>query len=95
MEGILESTRKPALLGAIDHTYQDKYALVEFVANSGIASYTNALRFIGINRDITEKALKWVHDYNQTVFLEFSGNMYSKFVKEVQGKDINSDVTSK
>ncbi len=93
MEAILENTRKPALIGTgsgsggDDHTYQDKYALVEFVANSGIASYSNSLKFIGIDNDVMEKAMNWVHNLNQTVSLEFKGNMYSEFVKEEEGGD--------
>ncbi len=81
MEAILENTRNPTILGEVDHTYQDKYALVEVVANSGIASYSNALKSIGLDDDIMEKVLNWVHS-NQTVVLDFNGYMYSKLIKE-------------
>jgi len=86
METILENTKKPTLLGEIDHTYQDKYALVEFVANSGIASYTNALKSIGLDDTIMKKSLNWVHNLNQTVSLKFDGYMHSDFVKEEEIK---------
>mmetsp|Transcript_24736 Transcript_24736/g.36945 ORF Transcript_24736/g.36945 Transcript_24736/m.36945 type:complete len:916 (+) Transcript_24736:133-2880(+) len=94
METILENTRKPVLPEEVEHTYQDKYALVEFVANSGIASYTNALKFVGIDNDTMEKALRWVHESNQTVSLEFDGNMYSELVKEEEG-EVTTSTTKK
>jgi hypothetical protein len=65
-----------------DHTYQDKYALVEFVINSAIASYGNALKHVGIKDDILHQALEKTHDSKLRVELEFVGTLWSDFVKE-------------
>jgi len=86
VKSILETTRNPVLLEDTDHTYQDKYALVEFVINSAIASYGNVLKHIGVKEDLLDQALRWTHESKLTVELEFVGTIWSDFVKEEERK---------
>ena len=73
IETILETTRQPVLAeDATDHTYEDKYSLVEFVTNSAIGSFVNVLQLMGLGNDnLLETPLEWVHSKKQTVSLRF------------------------
>ena len=87
----LENTRKPVLLEATNHTYEDTYALVKFVTNSDIASYTNDVRYIRIDQNTIDRDLHWVNYSYKTVSLQFMGNVYADFIKEVQVEVFTSE----
>ena len=55
VESILDTTRNPVLPEDAEHTYEDKYALAEFVVNSAIASYGNVLNHIGVRDNILDQ----------------------------------------
>ena len=91
VESILDTTRNPVLPEDAEHTYEDKYALAEFVVNSAIASYGNVLNHIGVRDNILDQALHWYQDDKSTVELEFVGKTWSEFVKEEERMTTDSE----
>jgi hypothetical protein len=87
IETILETTRQPVLAEyEADHTYQDKYALVEFVTNSAIGSFVNVLQLLGMDQheEHLETPLAWVHSQNQGVSLRFQATRTCELEKETE-----------
>ena len=87
----METTKNPVLPHHADHTYEDKFALVEFVTNSGIASFMNTMKLLGIDQGILDQALHSARALNQTVSLEFKGSVRTEFTPPVQRKVIASE----
>jgi hypothetical protein len=63
VQTILDTTRHPVLAheSEEDHTYDDKFALAEFLINTGIAAKMNALERLGLGPDQLEQVVGWVH----------------------------------
>jgi len=91
VESILDTTRNPVLPEDAEHTYEDKYALAEFVVNSAIASYGNVLHHIGVKDNVLDQALHWYQDDKSTVELQFEGKTWSEFVKEEERMTTDSE----
>ena len=92
VESILETTRNPVLPEDTEHTYEDKYALAEFVVNSAIASYANVLNHIGVKDDVLDQALRWYQDDKSTVELQFEAKTWSEFVKEEEHQTTDFEI---
>ena len=92
VESILEATRNPVLPEDTEHTYEDKYALAEFVVNSAIASYTNVLNHIGVKDNVLDQALRWYKDDKSTVELQFVAKTWTEFVKEEERQTTNVEI---
>jgi hypothetical protein len=52
VERILCIEKKPSIAGDVDHTYGDKYELVNSVSNISIIAYMNTLQQIGLDTDV-------------------------------------------
>ena len=69
-----------------EHTYENKYALAEFVVNSVIlASYRNVLKHIDVKDDLLDEALHWYQHDKSTIELQFKG----KTERIRQGRRVN------
>ncbi|KAL7557208.1 hypothetical protein ACA910_001276 [Epithemia clementina (nom. ined.)] len=82
VQTILGTTKKPRLAAEEDHTYEDKYALAEFVTNSSIASLLHVLDRLGLDAEKLQVLLKWVNDDKKTVTLSFRAQDSCVFLKE-------------
>jgi hypothetical protein len=83
---ILENQRTPRYAQEIDHKYDDKFALANFMTNTAIASYTNVLERMGMDQDKLEKLCKAVHEDKRSVTLRFAAEDSCGFLFE---KDVN------
>ena len=67
-----------------DHSYQDKYALVEVMTNSSLLSLLHVLNRLGLDDTKLHTLLEWVHRDHKTVTLSFEAQTTCTFVKETQ-----------
>jgi hypothetical protein len=61
VQSVLDHTRQPQLAEDVDHTYDDKYALIEFLTNTSIAAQMNALERLGLHQEHIMQVMGWVH----------------------------------
>ena len=71
VETILDTTRHPVLPEDTDHTYDDKYALVDTFTNTLIASEATVLEKLGLSPSLLLQVLTKVQEQNQSVVLHF------------------------
>jgi hypothetical protein len=91
VEGILDTTRHPVLPGLSDnHTYDDKYALVETMTNTAIASYITVLEHLGLHS--VDKIVNWVQNEYRPVVLRFEMNPTCVFDHRSERQVVTSDV---
>lgn len=70
----------------VPHLYQDKFALIEFMVNTAMASYLVALEKLGLSEDHhLPKLLDW-HNKEKSVTLRFQAEISSDFVEEKKEK---------
>jgi hypothetical protein len=89
VETILETTRHPVLPEDADHTYEDKFALVEVMTNTAIASAVTVLEKLGLKS--FETALDWVHKEHRPVTLRFQLDLSCTFEKQTERKIVTSE----
>ena len=78
---VLENNRRPKLPENVNHTYQDKYLLAEFVCNTSLAAVINSFANIGISGDVLKKLVAWCNE-NKSVSLRFIADEKCTFIKE-------------
>ena len=75
---LLDQEKFPTLrlgsAGSIDHKYEDKYDLVEFVVNSGMAASSNTLMMLGLQVADLKTLTDWVVQGKKSVFLKFESD---------------------
>jgi hypothetical protein len=81
---ILDTTRHPRLLeDAVDQTtYDDKYALTEFLTNTSIAAQMNALSRLGLDAEQINQVVGWAHTDQSSITLRFSAQDSCQLLKE-------------
>eukprot|EP01127_Copromyxa_protea_P015092 TRINITY_DN4293_c1_g3_i2.p1 TRINITY_DN4293_c1_g3~~TRINITY_DN4293_c1_g3_i2.p1 ORF type:complete len:737 (-),score=132.91 TRINITY_DN4293_c1_g3_i2:2114-4183(-) len=88
---ILDTTRHPKYAADVDHHYDDKYALVEFLTNITLAANFNCFTFLGVH-DLTP--LKdWAE--KRSVSLRFVSEERCQFIKKTKRKAEEPVQTSK
>jgi hypothetical protein len=82
---ILDTTRHPRLAHQDEeqHTYEDKFALAEFLVNTSIAAKMNALERLGLTSErLQQVSNTWVHKEQQSVTLRLQAEDTCVFVKD-------------
>ncbi|CAB9506705.1 expressed unknown protein [Seminavis robusta] len=80
---ILDQNKNPQAAADVDHQYDDKYALVEFVTNTGIAAVLNVLEQLeGFNEEILKQVLAVVLDQKRSMTLRLAVDEDCEFVEE-------------
>lgn len=82
---ILEQNKNPTQLAAnVDHQYEDKYALIEFMVNTGIAATLNVLEQLdGFHEEDTLKqVIDVVQNQHRSMTLRFTCEEACEFVEE-------------
>lgn len=64
------------------HSYDDKFALAEFLVNTAIAAKMNALERLGLTSEKLQQVSKWVHEDKQSLTLRLQAEDYCTFVKD-------------
>eukprot|EP00537_Pseudo-nitzschia_pungens_P011233 CAMPEP_0172393558 /NCGR_PEP_ID=MMETSP1061-20121228/10795_1 /TAXON_ID=37318 /ORGANISM="Pseudo-nitzschia pungens, Strain cf. pungens" /LENGTH=838 /DNA_ID=CAMNT_0013124663 /DNA_START=451 /DNA_END=2967 /DNA_ORIENTATION=+ len=85
---ILNTTRHPVIASSEDreHSYDDKYALVETVTNLFVASATNVLNQLGVPVDTV---INWVRNDKRSVVLRFTMDQKINYWKQTRRKGQN------
>lgn len=81
---VLHNARHPTLPAGVSHHYDDKYALVDLLANTALASHINNLEFLGLTQESLAKIKQWSLD--RSVTLRLKAEHKCEFVKEVSRK---------
>jgi ubiquitin len=68
---ILGQTKHPVCAGNVDHTYEDKYLLAEFICNTAVASQVICLTQLGMTSEHFKQMKTWA-DAGQTVTFGFT-----------------------
>lgn len=82
---ILENTREPLLAENVTHSYQDKYSLAEFLANTSLSAQVTSLDMIGANVSILAKLKEWAQ--TRSVTFRFRGEEKCEFLREETRKE--------
>eukprot|EP01094_Clydonella_sp_ATCC50884_P018414 TRINITY_DN3404_c0_g1_i2.p1 TRINITY_DN3404_c0_g1~~TRINITY_DN3404_c0_g1_i2.p1 ORF type:complete len:911 (+),score=440.16 TRINITY_DN3404_c0_g1_i2:171-2903(+) len=85
---VLDNTRYPAYPEDVQHQYDDKYKLVEFVTNTALAAQLTVLEVLGLSEENVKQMKEWAVD--RSVTLRFSSEERCEFVKETERK-VESD----
>lgn len=98
VQAILGTTKNPRFAADEDHTYEDKYALAEFVTNSSIAAILHILDRLGLDAVKLQTVLKWVVEDKKTVTLSFRAEDRCAYHKETEvehivSPDVNIETT--
>lgn len=89
-ENLLDTTRHPTLAEkAVSHTYEDKFAVVEVMTNTAVASLVTVLEQFGL-KDL-ETPLGWVQNDQRSVKLRFQMDRKCAFVKKTQREIVTSE----
>ena len=80
---ILDQTKNPMAAGDVDHRYEDKFALVEFLTNTGIAATLNVLEQLdGFNEDVLKQICVVVQGQKRSMTLRLAVEEDCEFVEE-------------
>ena len=82
VQRVLENTRSPTYAENSDHTYCDKYALSEFLANSALAAQVNVLERMGIDAEKLQRLKEMSGKHSVT--LRFESKETCTFEREVE-----------
>jgi len=83
VEKILSNTRNPRVASADhDHTYDDKFALSEFLSRIALASLFNTFEKLGLDKTTLRHLVSAVSEEKKSVTLRFAANEKCEFVKE-------------
>jgi hypothetical protein len=78
---VLDNTKHPQAAKDVQHTYDDKYLLAEFLTNTFIAAALNVLETIGLSVEGVKKLVEWSKG-KRSVSLRFGAEERTSFVKE-------------
>jgi len=81
---ILDQTKNPVVAGAdVDHRYEDKYALVEFLTNTGIAATLNVLEQLdGFDEEVLKQICVVVQEQKRSMTLRLAVEEDCEFAEE-------------
>jgi hypothetical protein len=82
VQRVLDVNRKPRLAEDMDHEYDDKYALAEFLTNTTIAAQMNILERMGLTEDKLKHLYDMVHVDKRSITLVFEAEDTCTFLKE-------------
>eukprot|EP00545_Synedropsis_sp_CCMP1620_P000355 CAMPEP_0119005492 /NCGR_PEP_ID=MMETSP1176-20130426/1748_1 /TAXON_ID=265551 /ORGANISM="Synedropsis recta cf, Strain CCMP1620" /LENGTH=988 /DNA_ID=CAMNT_0006957305 /DNA_START=85 /DNA_END=3051 /DNA_ORIENTATION=+ len=82
VQTVLDVNRKPRLAEDMDHKYDDKYALAEFLTNTTIAAQMNILERLGLTEDKLKRLYDMVHVDKRSVTISFEAEDTCTFLKE-------------
>jgi len=79
---ILDVNRNPRIAEDMEHKYEDKYALAEFLTNTSIAAQINILERMGLSEAKLKRLIEIVQVEKRTVTLCFESEDSCTFLKE-------------
>lgn len=88
MKTILDNTRQPNYPSEIQHSYEDKYFLAEFLTNTTISALLNSLEWIGVSNKPFKEMKEWSKTKNIT--LRLAAEEECKFLRK-ETKEVQSD----
>ena len=92
VQTILDVNRNPRIAEDMDHQYDDKYALAEFLTNTTIAAQMNFMERMGLSKDKLRRLYDMVHVDKRFVTICFEAEDTCSFLKEHQVDVVKHDV---
>jgi len=90
VDRILSNTRNPRVASLDhDHTYDDKFALSEFLSKIALASLFNAFERLGLDKTTLRNLVSAVSKDKKSVTLRFASSEKCEFVKEDTIETVN------
>mmetsp|Transcript_8391 Transcript_8391/g.8561 ORF Transcript_8391/g.8561 Transcript_8391/m.8561 type:complete len:961 (+) Transcript_8391:116-2998(+) len=80
---ILDTNRHPQYATDINHHYDDKYNLSEFLTKMALSGILNCLNYYGLSAQQLKAILQWVAE-NKAVTLRFKSHESCAFLKEIE-----------
>lgn len=84
---ILDNTRTPDFPSNINHDYNDKFLLSQFLSNSSLSAIINSLEWLGVSGEPFKQLQEWSKKKNVT--LRVKAEEDCKFVKK-QTREVKS-----
>lgn len=81
---VLENTRNPQYPADVAHRYDDKFYMIESLANVACAAQVNCLQKLGLEADQLKTALQWVQ--SRSVTLRFTHSYTCTFLRKEKRK---------
>eukprot|EP01041_Mallomonas_annulata_P011057 gene11057-23113_t len=92
---ILDTNKHPKYAIDIQHVYEDKYILSEYLTNTMMASHLNSLKRIGLTTKGLNATLEW-QTSNRPIFLRFKAEEQCTFLRmDEREVDSNSKLVTK
>lgn len=85
---VLENNRHPKFPEDVQHQYEDKYMLAEFVTNTALAAQLNVFEILGLTEEKVKQLKEWAT--SKAVTVRFTSEERCEFVKETTRK-VESD----
>jgi hypothetical protein len=82
VQKILNVNRNPRIAQDMDHQYDDKYALAEFLTNTTIAAQINIMERMGLSEEKLRRLHDMVHVDKRSVTICFEAHDTCSFLKE-------------
>jgi hypothetical protein len=82
---ILDATKDPKIASGVDHTYEDKYLLSEFLSNTAVASWLAVLGELGLGPEQLATLKGW--SATRTVTLRFRAEETCSFARKETRKE--------
>lgn len=79
---ILDTTRQPQYAEDVQHKYDDKYMLAEFMTNAALAAQLNTLELLGLNAKSLQELKEWSD--SRSVTLRFASEETCTFDRMVE-----------
>ena len=79
---VLDQNRNPSVAADVEHAYDDKFLLAEFLTAGACGALTNSLEQLGLNSTILNETYNTSKDKKSRVTLRFSLSQECKFIKE-------------
>lgn len=93
VQTILDNTRAPTYPADVQHCYDDKYGLAEFLANTSIAAGHECLAQLGLSAASMQQLVSWAQS-GRHVTLRFQAEEKCAFAREVTRKVEGASVVS-
>lgn len=85
---ILDNTRTPEFPSDVQHEYEDKYLLIEFLSITSLSAIINSLEWLGVSGVPFKELKEWSKTKNVT--LRFRAEEECKFVRK-DTREVKSD----
>ena len=82
VQQILQNTKHPQYASEVNHSYEDKYHLSEFLTRVAIAAHLNCLFMYGLDGSSLSKLIEWASIHQKSVTVRLKAEEKCTFLRE-------------